>query len=133
MRRDKRKGDLAAWARMKPSAQLGASPGIPTAPTSGPLIHPLVVVVPWAFSPLVCGSLWSGGHHPHHKKYRITHEEIRARSAGAPRTSGGLLSPDLGDKGVVWFMAKYVTLCLRLVVRIEELTLGRKVRQSVAS
>jgi hypothetical protein len=60
MRRDKRKGDLAAWARMKPSAQLGASPGIPTAPTSGPLIHPLVVVVPWAFFPLACGSLWSG-------------------------------------------------------------------------
>jgi hypothetical protein len=35
--------------------------------------------------------------------------------------------------GVVWFVAKYATLCLRLVVRIEELTLGRKVRQSVAS
>jgi hypothetical protein len=33
----------------------------------------------------------------------------------------------------VWFVAKCVTLCLRLGVRIEELTLGRKVRQSVAS
>jgi hypothetical protein len=32
----------------------------------------------------------------------------------------------------VWFVANYATLCLRLVVRIEELTLGRKVRQSVA-
>jgi hypothetical protein len=42
--------------------------------------------------------------------------------------------PDLGeDLGAVWFMAKCATLCLRLVVRIEELTLGRKVRQSVAS
>jgi hypothetical protein len=35
--------------------------------------------------------------------------------------------------GPVWFVANCVTLCLRLVVRIEELTLGRKVRQSVAS
>jgi hypothetical protein len=35
--------------------------------------------------------------------------------------------------GPVWFVANYATLCLRLVVRIEELTLGRKVRQSVAS
>jgi hypothetical protein len=33
----------------------------------------------------------------------------------------------------VWFVAKCVTLCLRLVVRIEELTLDRKVRQSVTS
>jgi hypothetical protein len=33
----------------------------------------------------------------------------------------------------VWFVAKCATLCLRLVVRIEELTLGRKVRQSVVS
>jgi hypothetical protein len=33
----------------------------------------------------------------------------------------------------VWFVANYATLCLRLVVQIEELTLGRKVRQSVAS
>jgi hypothetical protein len=39
----------------------------------------------------------------------------------------------LEDLGAVWFVAKCVTLCLRLVVRIEELTLGRKVRQSVAS
>jgi hypothetical protein len=30
-------------------------------------------------------------------------------------------------------VAKSATLCLRLVVRIEELTLGRKVRQNVAS
>jgi hypothetical protein len=30
-------------------------------------------------------------------------------------------------------VANYVTLCLRLVVRIEELTLDRKVRQSVVS
>jgi hypothetical protein len=35
--------------------------------------------------------------------------------------------------GSVWFVANYATLCLRLVVRIEELTLGRKVRQSVVS
>jgi hypothetical protein len=35
--------------------------------------------------------------------------------------------------GPVWFVANCATLCLRLVVRIEELTLGRKVRQSVAS
>jgi hypothetical protein len=35
--------------------------------------------------------------------------------------------------GPVWFVANYATLCLRLVVQIEELTLGRKVRQSVAS
>jgi hypothetical protein len=41
-----------------------------------------------------------------------------------------LLSEDLG---AVWFVAKRVTLCLRLVVRIEELTLGRKVWQSGAS
>jgi hypothetical protein len=34
---------------------------------------------------------------------------------------------------LVWFMANCATLCLRLVVRIEELTLGRKVRQNVAS
>jgi hypothetical protein len=33
----------------------------------------------------------------------------------------------------VWFVANYATLCLRLVVRIEKLTLGTKVRQSVAS
>jgi hypothetical protein len=33
----------------------------------------------------------------------------------------------------VWFVAKCATLCLRLVVRIEELTLSRKVWQSVAS
>jgi hypothetical protein len=37
------------------------------------------------------------------------------------------------EVGVVWFVPKYVTLCLTLVVRIEELTLGRKVRQSVAT
>jgi hypothetical protein len=30
--------------------------------------------------------------------------------------------------GAVWFVAKCATICLRLVVRIEELTLGRKVR-----
>jgi hypothetical protein len=30
-------------------------------------------------------------------------------------------------------VAKCATLCLRLVVRIEELTLGRKVTQNVAS
>jgi hypothetical protein len=38
-----------------------------------------------------------------------------------------------GDSGPVWFVAKCVTFCLRLVVRIEQLTLGRKVRQSVAT
>jgi hypothetical protein len=38
-----------------------------------------------------------------------------------------------GDRGAVWFVAKRATLCLRLVVRIEELTLGKKVWQSVAS
>jgi hypothetical protein len=38
-----------------------------------------------------------------------------------------------GDWGPVWFVANCVTLCLRLVVRIDELTLGRKVRQNVAS
>jgi hypothetical protein len=37
------------------------------------------------------------------------------------------------DEGHVWFTANCVTLCLRLVVRIEELTLVRKVRQSVTS
>jgi hypothetical protein len=35
--------------------------------------------------------------------------------------------------GHVWFVPNYATLCLRLVVQIEELTLGRKVRQSVTS
>jgi hypothetical protein len=30
-------------------------------------------------------------------------------------------------------MANYATICLRLVVRIEELTLDKKVRQSVSS
>ena len=35
--------------------------------------------------------------------------------------------------GPVWFVANCATLCLRLVVQFEELTLGRKVRQSVAS
>jgi hypothetical protein len=35
--------------------------------------------------------------------------------------------------GPVWFVAKCATLCLRLVVQIEYLTLGRKVRQSVAT
>jgi hypothetical protein len=35
--------------------------------------------------------------------------------------------------GAVWFVAKRATLCLRLVVRIEELTLGTKVWQSGAS
>jgi hypothetical protein len=35
--------------------------------------------------------------------------------------------------GPVWFVANYVTLCLRLVVRIEELNLSRNVRQSMAS
>jgi hypothetical protein len=38
-----------------------------------------------------------------------------------------------GDLGHVWFVANYATLCLRLVVQIEELTLGGKVVQSVAS
>jgi hypothetical protein len=33
----------------------------------------------------------------------------------------------------VWFVANYVTLCLRLVVQIEELILGRKVRQNIAN
>jgi hypothetical protein len=37
------------------------------------------------------------------------------------------------DVGAVWFVAKRATLYLRLVARIEELTLGRKVWQSVAS
>jgi hypothetical protein len=36
--------------------------------------------------------------------------------------------------GPVWFMTKCVTLCLRLVVRIEEkLTLDKKVRQSMTN
>jgi hypothetical protein len=30
-------------------------------------------------------------------------------------------------------VSKCVTLCLKLVIRIEELTLGRKVRQNVAT
>jgi hypothetical protein len=33
----------------------------------------------------------------------------------------------------VWFVANCVTFCLRLVVRIEELTLDTKVRQNVTS
>jgi hypothetical protein len=37
------------------------------------------------------------------------------------------------DYRAVWFVPKCATLCLRLVVRIEELTLGRKVRQSVTT
>jgi hypothetical protein len=36
-------------------------------------------------------------------------------------------------KGHVWFVAKCATLCLRLVVRIKQLTLDRKVSQSVAT
>jgi hypothetical protein len=35
--------------------------------------------------------------------------------------------------GAVWFVPKCATLCLRLVVRIEELTLDTKVRQSVTT
>jgi hypothetical protein len=35
--------------------------------------------------------------------------------------------------GPVWVVANYATLCLRLVIRIEELTLYTKVRQIVAS
>jgi hypothetical protein len=34
---------------------------------------------------------------------------------------------------LVWFVANCVTLCLKLVIRIEQLTLSRKVRQSVTS
>jgi hypothetical protein len=45
----------------------------------------------------------------------------------------GILRIDRRHLGPVWFVANCATLCLRLVVRIEELTLGRKVRQSVAS
>jgi hypothetical protein len=37
------------------------------------------------------------------------------------------------EYGAVWFVPKCATLCLRLVVQIEKLTLGRKVRQSVAT
>jgi hypothetical protein len=37
------------------------------------------------------------------------------------------------DEGPVWFVANYATLCLRLVVRIEELTLGTKVWQNVVN
>jgi hypothetical protein len=33
------------------------------------------------------------------------------------------------DLGPVWFVANCATLCLRLVIQIEELTLGKKVRQ----
>jgi hypothetical protein len=40
---------------------------------------------------------------------------------------------NLKDYRPVWFMVNYVTLCLILVVQIEELTLDRKVRQSVTS
>jgi hypothetical protein len=45
----------------------------------------------------------------------------------------GVWDPKAMDDRPVWFVANCATLCLRLVVRIEELTLGRKVRQSVAS
>jgi hypothetical protein len=37
------------------------------------------------------------------------------------------------DLGSVWFVANCVTLCLSLIVRIEELTLAIKVRQSMIS
>jgi hypothetical protein len=37
------------------------------------------------------------------------------------------------DVEPVWFVANCVTFCLRLVARIKELTLCRKVRQSVTS
>jgi hypothetical protein len=33
---------------------------------------------------------------------------------------------ELEHIGHVWFVANYITLCLRLVVRIEELTLAEK-------
>jgi hypothetical protein len=36
-------------------------------------------------------------------------------------------------KGLFWFVTNYITLCLRLVVQIEEITLDRKVRQNVTS
>jgi hypothetical protein len=43
----------------------------------------------------------------------------------------GILYYQPQDLGSVWFVANCATLCLRLVVQIEKLTLGRKVRQSV--
>lgn len=59
----------------------------------------------------------------------------------------GNLDDELGDKAFfrgealgfvaeiwhVWFMANYVTHCLMLVIRIEELNLGTKVSQSMTS
>jgi hypothetical protein len=49
------------------------------------------------------------------------------------RTEGAKSACWLEYLGHVWFMANYATLCLRLVVQIEKLNLGRKVRQSLAS
>jgi hypothetical protein len=46
---------------------------------------------------------------------------------------GGVASALCSRFRPVWFVANYATLCLRLVVRIEELTLDIKVRQIVAS
>jgi hypothetical protein len=63
------------------------------------------------------------------KKGNIYPENTRFRTNPATPS----LRSSVADLGVVWFVAKYATLCLRLVFRIEELTLGRKVRQSVAS
>jgi hypothetical protein len=51
-------------------------------------------------------------------------------SSSSDRSSYAEMIINLGH---VWFVANYDKLCLRLVVQIEELTLGRKVRQSVAS
>jgi hypothetical protein len=47
--------------------------------------------------------------------------------------SSAMVPDNARDLRPVWFVANYATLCLRLVVRIEELTLGTKVRQSVAN
>jgi hypothetical protein len=52
---------------------------------------------------------------------------------GMPKAKRWLAMDEYLLLRAVWFVAKCATLCLRLVVRIKELTLGTKVRQSVAS
>jgi hypothetical protein len=60
--------------------------------------------------------------------------ELQAKiRADDDREYGVWSTASAGGCQAVWFVANYATLCLMLVVRIEELTLGRKVRQSVAT
>jgi hypothetical protein len=78
------------------------------------------------------GARWSAAR----KKRRERETCVRETRERETRRGWGSLGASFrrrGDEGSVWFTANCVTLYLRLIIRIEELTLGRKVRQSVAS